>query len=134
MDGEDAWRAAAQALVVASGLWLMGLAAAAVVAPDRTRRFLERFASTARVHYTEQTLRVVAGLALVVFAPEMRWSRFFQLFGWTVLVTGAILMLTPWTRHRRFAEWAIPMATRRLRLLALGAFAIGVLILHAAVA
>lgn len=69
------------------------------------------------------------GLAVAaVFVPV------FQLFGWTVSVTGAILMLTPWTWHRRFAEWAVPWATRRLRLLAVGAVTLGALILRAAVA
>ena len=44
-------------VVVASGGWLVGLAAGIFVTPARAERFLTGFASSARAHYTEQALR-----------------------------------------------------------------------------
>lgn len=119
-------------VVMAAGLWLVALAALVAVAPARAARLLGAFASSARAHYLEQVLRLVAGAALVVHAAEMRFPDFFRLFGWILVATAAALLVLPWRWHRRFGRWAIPLALRHLRLLALGAFALGALILYAA--
>ena len=121
----------ARILVILSGLWLVGLAAATALAPDRAAKFLERFASTARAHYTEQALRLVAGVAILVYAPEMRLPDLFRLCGWVVAGTAVGLLLVPWRWHHRFGRWAIPLAVRHLRLLGLGALLLGAAILWA---
>lgn len=119
-------------VVVACGLWLIGLAAACLLVPAHAAAFLGKFASSARAHFTEQILRLVAGAAIVVFAPEMRFPELFRLFGWVLVVTAVGLLVMPWRWHHRFAGWVVPLATRRLKLLALGAFALGVFILYSA--
>ncbi len=77
-------------------------------------------------------LRLIAGAAIVVFAAEMRLTELFTVFGWLLVLTAIGLLLTPWWWHRRFAEWAIPLAIRHLRLYALAAFVLGTLILYSA--
>ena len=62
---------AAGAVVLITGLWLIGFALVIVVAPRRAERFLRSFASSARAHYTEQVLRLMVGSALILFAAEM---------------------------------------------------------------
>lgn len=116
-------------VVVLCGLWLVGLAVAVVVAPARTAAFLTAFASSARAHYTEQVLRLVGGAAFVVYAGEMRFPQAFRVFGWLVIGTAAILLAMPWRWHRRIGEWVIPIATRHLKLFALGALALGAFVL-----
>ncbi len=116
-------------VVVACGIWLIGLAASIVIAPARTAAFLKLFASSARAHYIEQVLRLIAGRGLVVFADEMQFPAVFRLFGWVVLATTAGLLLMPWWWHHRFAAWATPLALRHFTLFALGAFALGTFIL-----
>ncbi|MDH3298039.1 MAG: hypothetical protein OEM96_07160, partial [Gemmatimonadota bacterium] len=96
----------------------------------RAERLLTGFASSARAHYTEQALRLIAGLAMVLFAPEMQLSNLFRAFGWLLVLTAAGLLLIPWRWHRRFGEWAIPLAIKHMKLFALGAFALGVFILY----
>jgi len=115
-----------------SGLWLIGLAASIVVMPSRAARFLTGFASTARAHYTEQVLRLIAGAAIVIFAAEMKFPDVFRVFGWLVVLTASGLLLVPWKWHHRFGEWAIPLVIRHIKLYALGAFLLGAFILYAA--
>ena len=110
-------------IVVASGLWLVGLAVAIVLAPKR--------ASSARAHYTEQSLRLIAGTGMIFFAHQMRFSNLFNVFGWLLVSTAAVLLLVPWTWHHRFGEWAIPLAIKYKKFYALGAFALGLFILCA---
>ncbi|MDH3215140.1 MAG: hypothetical protein OEN01_02475 [Candidatus Krumholzibacteria bacterium] len=117
-------------VVVITGLWLMGLALLIVVTPVRAERFLLGFASSARAHYTEQVLRLIAGLAIVVFAVETRFTDLFRIFGWLIVVTALGLLLVPWRWHHRFGKWAIPLAIRHINLYALGAFLLGAFMLY----
>lgn len=121
----------AGAVVVASALALVGFAVAAWVARQPSERFLGKFASSARAHYTEQALRLAAGAAFVAFAPEMRYPLAFTVFGWVLVATAALLMLLPWRWHHRFGRWAIPLAIRHLRLYAVAMLALGGFILYA---
>jgi hypothetical protein len=67
----------ALALVLLTGLYLIGLGAVSLFAPARATFFLEGFASSARAHYVELVLRLGAGFALVTYAPRMRFSAAF---------------------------------------------------------
>lgn len=65
-------------LVVASGVFLVGLAVLIMVKPRLAESFLRSFAGSARAHYSEQVLRLIAGGAMVLFAPmrsaPSRWE------------------------------------------------------------
>ena len=116
-------------VVVASGLCLIGFAVVIALKPQLAERFLKAFASSARTHYTEQAARLIAGAAIVLFAPSMWYPDLFEVLGWLLFGTAVGLLLVPWQWHRRFGEWAIPLALRHLKIYATGAFALGTLIL-----
>lgn len=100
---------------------------------DRTfaERFLGSFAATARAHYTEQAIRMVAGTALVVYAPAMRFPAAFSIFGWIVIATTVGLLLVPWRWHGRFADRVVPWVIRNRKLYAGGLIALGGILLYA---
>jgi hypothetical protein len=59
----------------------------------------------------------------------MMWfPDLFKVFGWILVMTTVGLLLIPWQWHHRFGKWAIPFAIRHLRLFALGASMLAVLI------
>lgn len=122
---------AAAAIVAGAGIFLLLLAAAAAFAPHRVERFVAAFASSARAHVTEQVVRLIVGGGLVVYAPHMRIPVFFEVLGWLLIVTSAVLLLIPWRWHHRFGQWAIPLVTRHIRLYGLGACTLGASILVA---
>ena len=117
-------------LVIAFGVFLTALAALSAVKPQLAERFLKSFASSARAHYFEQVLRLIAGGALVIFAPSMWYSSLFELFGWLIVVTAAALLVTPWQWHQKLGTWMIPLVIRHIRIFALGAFALGMLLFY----
>ena len=119
-------------VVVAFGLFLVGLGGLVFARPDRAQRFLESFASSARAHYTEQLLRLAAGVALVRFSPRMHRPELFELFGWVIAGTAALLLLVPWRWHHAFGRWVIPMAVRRMKLFGIAALLLGTLVLAGA--
>jgi hypothetical protein len=114
-------------LVVAFGVLLIGLAVLITIKPQLAERFLRSFASSARAHYAEQALRLIAGGGVVIFAPSMWYPELFKLFGWLIVVTAVTLLFLPWRWHYELGKWAIPLVIRQMKLFALGAFALAYL-------
>ena len=112
-------------LVLLAGSYLIGLAGLLLVSPARGKRFLGGFASSAFTHYLELVLRLVAGGAILLYAPQMLFPSFFVILGWVLVVTTIGLFAVPWQWHRRFAQWGVPQATRHLKLIAVASFVSG---------
>lgn len=55
----------------------------------------------------------------------------FLALGWLIVGTAIVLMVLPWRWHHRFAQWAIPMVIRHLRLYALAVAAFAGLVAYA---
>lgn len=122
---------AALVVIVLVGLYLLALGAVSLAAPSRASRFLLGFASTPFVHFSELFLRGVVGVALVLYAPRMALAEAFGLFGWVLLVTTVCLIFVPWRWHQRFAQHAVPHATRHMTLMGLASLILGGLLLAA---
>lgn len=118
--------------VLLTGLYLVGLAALSVLAPEKARRFLQGFAGSARAHYLEGAVRLLEGGAFVLRAPFTMFPWAFTLFGWVLIITTSCLLALPWQWHRRIALRAVPHATLRLGLFALASLALGSFVLVAA--
>ncbi len=113
------------------GVYLVGLAATAMLYSTRATQFLLGFAGSARVHYVELVLRGIVGAAVVMQAPRMRYPDAFAIAGWIVIATTIALAALPWRYHRAFAQRAVPRATKHMKLIAIGSFLLGGFILIA---
>lgn len=116
-------------VVVAFGLFLIGLTGVVFARPGLAQRFLMSFASSARAHFIEQAFRLLIGSSLVVLSPAMWQTKAFWLIGWTIVVTSTALILIPWRWHHRFAALVLPTVVRHMKLYAAGLFAFGCLLL-----
>ena len=125
--------ASALTVVVLAGLYLLAFGTVSLILPTRANRFLLGFAGSQSVHYAELLVRLVVGAAFVLYAPRLFLSGAFNLFGWVLLVTTAGILLVPWQWHHRFAQQAVPRATRYIPLIGLASLAIGGFILVAVV-
>ncbi len=121
----------ASAIVVLAAIYLIGLAATAFVAPAYATRFLNGFAGSARAHVTEMVIRITVGCSLLVYAPHMLYQGAFEVFGWLLVISSAILLLLPWRWHQRFAQRVVPPITRRAWLIGIVALPLGGVILFA---
>ena len=122
----------AQAIVILTGAFLLCLAAASVFRPRLAAHFLNGFANSARAHYSEISLRLLVGAALIIAAPDMHFSYVFKLFGWLIIVTSAVLLLLPWRWHQRFAKFVLPPLIRRVWLFAVLALPLSVALFYSA--
>lgn len=124
---------ASVAMVVATGVFLLVLGTASLVAPDHASRFLLGFAQSPLKHYAELTVRFLAGGAFLLAAPQAVWPGAFNLFGGVLLATTAVLLIIPWRWHHRFAVRAVPGALRALPLVGGSSLVLGGLVLWAAI-
>jgi hypothetical protein len=115
----------ASILVLLTGLYLIGFAVGLLLSPARATRFLGGLASSAFTHYLELLLRLIAGVAILLYAPRMLFPNFFVIFGWILVATTVGLFAVPWQWHQRFAQWGVPYATRNLKLVAGASFVFG---------
>jgi hypothetical protein len=123
--------AAASAIVVLTGIYLVALGALCAAQPGAAARFLGAFASTPLLHGVEIAIRIIIGAALVRHAVAMQVPAAFRAAGWILVITSALLALVPWRLHARFAQAAVPRATRHLPLLAAGSLLGGAFVIWA---
>jgi len=120
----------AAVVVVVFSLSLITFTGVAFARPARAERFLMSFATSARAHYVEQACRLVVGAALIVLSSTMWEPTMFWLFGWAIVLSSAALICVPWQWHDRLGKRVRPMLVRYLKLYAVGAFALGILLLY----
>lgn len=65
--------------------------------PDYSLELFEKMASSLgasnwRVQLTEQGLRIVAGVALIVRAPESKLPMGFEVAGWCLVITSLLIL------------------------------------------
>jgi hypothetical protein len=73
--------AVAGAILVAFGLFLVGLTVVVFAKPAVAERFFMSFASSARTHYTEQIVRLLVGASLIIRSGAMWQPKVFWLVG-----------------------------------------------------
>lgn len=122
--------AAAGAILVVFGLFLVGLTVVIFAKPAVAGRFLMSFASSARAHYAEQVVRLLIGASLIIRSGVMWQPKVFWLVGWSIVLSSLLLILTPWQWHDRFGEEVRPMLIRYMKLFAIGLLAFGGLLIY----
>ena len=122
--------AVAGAILVAFGLFLVGLTVVVFAKPAVAERFFMSFASSARTHYTEQIVRLVIGASLIIRSGAMWQPKVFWFVGWGIVLSSLVLIFAPWQWHDRFGEEVRPRLIRHMKLFAVGLSAFGVLLIY----
>ena len=121
----------AGAILVAFGVFLVGLTVVVFAKPALAERFFVSFASSPQTHYTEQAVRLLIGASLIIRSQAMWHPKVFWFVGWAIVLSSLVLILSPWQWHDRFGEKVRPMLVRLMKLFAVGLLAFGVLIIYA---
>lgn len=93
------WRFLLWALVI----YLLTLAATALILPSRARAFLDGFASDWRANLFEASVRALAGLAFIAAASTTKLPQAGRLIGVFLFATAVLMALLPGL-HQRFAR------------------------------
>lgn len=116
--------------VGAFGLFLLGLGALCILDREAAGRFLSGFASSAKAHFIEHSVRLAVGVGMVLYSSSMWQPMVFRVFGWVLIVTSAVLLVLPWKWHRAYARRTVPAVLRMLWLFAAGSLVLGAFVLY----
>ncbi|HTD59641.1 MAG TPA: hypothetical protein VK679_03260 [Gemmatimonadaceae bacterium] len=131
-------QALALIVVAAAGLWLVGVAVLMALRPRYCLHLLEKMSanlerSNWRLQFTEQGLRVLAGVALIVRAPATRLPLVFEVAGWLLVATSLLIMVAPIRWHGTYGMWWVKRLTPlMIRILSPVPAAVGVGLIYAA--
>lgn len=125
---------AAQWLVVACGLWLIGVSGLMLVKPQTALRLLGKAASTNLINYGEITLRLIAGVALMKSAASSKAPGILHVAGLFIAGTSLVLYVVPRKWHAKYAVWWSERLTPQVvRLLSPFSLAVGLWLIYAVV-
>ncbi len=98
----------AKVITVIASSFLICLALSSFVFPARAVLFLASFANTKRAHFTEMSIRLLVGVALIITSKAMAVPEFHYLLGIVLVVTSVAFILIPWQYHQKFATIVVP--------------------------
>jgi hypothetical protein len=110
-------------VVTVAGVWLVGVAFLIALRPRYSVQLFEKMSvnlerSNWRLQFTEQGLRVLAGVALIVRAPASKLPLVFEVAGWLLVATSLLIMVAPIRCHGAYGRWLVgriaPLAIRVL--------------------
>ena len=110
---QNSWQAIALIVVVAAGLWLVGVAFLMALRPRYCLHLFEKMSANLnwRLQFTEQGLRVLAGVALIARAPASRLPLVFEVAGWLLVATSLLIMVAPIRWHGAYGTWWVKRLT-----------------------
>jgi hypothetical protein len=98
-------------VVAAAGLWLVGVAFLMALRPRYCLHLFEKMSadllerSNWRLQFTEQGLRVLAGMALIARAPASKLPLVFEVAGWLLVATSLLIIVAPIRWHGAYGTW-----------------------------
>lgn len=92
-------------IIGAASIWLVGVGMLMAFRPQRFLHFLGKTASTRRINNTEQGLRLLVGVALVVQEGSSKLPMLFAISGWFIVASSVVLLIIPLRWHAGYAIW-----------------------------
>ena len=90
--------------LVAFGIFFICVGGVMLLKPKAARETLRKAGSTNLINYAEITIRMIPAAALIIFSDYSKYSEFFKLFGWFMLITSLILYFVPRKLHHNFSN------------------------------
>ncbi|WP_336985511.1 hypothetical protein [Altererythrobacter aquiaggeris] len=120
-------------IVILGAGWLVFVAGLCLAAPERARAALGAMGSTWPVHAVEHVLRATAGAALVIRADLSKFPAAFEIAGWFMVVSSALILILPRRWHHAYAAaWAKRIPLWMYRVLAIPALVLAGALFYAA--
>ena len=126
---------ASRLIVIAFGIWMIGVSVLIYKRPDVAISALRKFASTHLINYTELGFRLCVGLGFIGLAPQTNYPNALKYVGVFFVISALILILIPRAWHHAYALWwADKLTHNHVKVCAPFSFVIGVGVLVLAAA
>ena len=90
-------------IIITFGIFIIVAGFIMLFNPQKARVTLRKFASTNFINYTEITIRLLVGIALILYSDFCKFPEAFKILGWFMLITALILYFVPRKLHHKFS-------------------------------
>ena len=103
-------QAFALVIVAVASVWLVAVGLLMALRPRYCLHLFSRMAVSVeagnrRLNLTEQGLRLLAGAALILRAPASKLPLPFEIFGWLLVISSALILTAPMRWHAAYGIW-----------------------------
>ncbi len=121
-----------KSIIICFGLFLIYSGFLMFLNPEKARVIIGKAGSTIIINYGELIVRMLIGISFVICAKTNLYEQYFSIFGYFLIISAVILMLTPMKTHHKFSTKAAEtLKPLYLRICAPFSIAFGLLILVA---
>ena len=96
---------AGASLVFIFAVFLIGVGILMAFRPQTSLAALRHMGSTPTIHFTELSLRFLAGAGIYGFAAQSLYEQAFEIAGIFLMVTSLLIMCVPHKLHHAYALW-----------------------------
>jgi hypothetical protein len=118
-------------LIIAFSLFIFVMAGMLALRPGLVTEFLLRHAAKTWMHVMAAAIRVIMGVALILYAPQSRFPLTLQVIGWIAVAAGVILALIPPAKFQQLINWAVDRFDRYTRMAGLAAVIFAMFLIYA---
>jgi uncharacterized protein YjeT (DUF2065 family) len=119
-------------IIICFGLFLIYSGFLMFLNPEKVRTIVGKAGSTILINYGELIIRLVLGISFVITSKTNTYEQYFTIFGYFLIISAVILMLTPMKTHHKFSTKAAEtLKSIYLRICAPFSIGFGILILLA---
>lgn len=93
-------------IIICFGLFLIYSGFLMFLNPEKVRAIIGKAGSTILINYGELIIRLVLGLCFVITSKTNTYEQYFTIFGYFLIISAVILMLTPMKTHHKFSTKA----------------------------
>ena len=119
-------------IIICFGLFLIYSGFLMFLNPEKARTIIGKAGSTILINYGELIVRLLLGISFVISAEANTYQQYFTIFGYFLIISAVILMLTSMKTHHKFSTKAAEtLKPIYLRICAPFSIGFGILILLA---
>ena len=120
-------------IIALFGLLLMVLSLLMIINPQSWANGIVKFSEKPYFHLFEILSRLGFGLGFIIYAEQTIYPKLITYVGYLLVAVSVGLMLTPPSRHRKFAVWSTSKFRKTFRPIGFVSIFFGFFLIYAAV-
>ena len=102
-----------------------------MINPETVFGLIRKKLQSLGLHILAVVVRVILGIALIMYAPESKYPTAILILGWITIIAASVLGIMGRTNFKRLMSWALRFSHSFLRIAGLLAILFGGFLIHA---
>ena len=121
-----------QYLIILFGVLIVVVGLVMLVRPSPFIDYLRRYSLTTSMQVLAVAVRIVLGLALILYADQSKFPLVLEIIGWLSLAAAVTIAVIPHAQFERLISWVLDRFASYVWIGALAALGFGLFLVYAA--